>query len=171
MFFLTRRRVRPLPGFLAAAIVCLDLALTGDAHPARALAATRVGLRTLAADRQAAAVAQTAVGADLHQPFQVLRALATQIALHLAPLDCLAQAHGLVLGQVLDAGVGVDLALGEDFARGRATDPEDVGEPDLDPLVDRDVDPRDACHRRAAKSGAACGAGSDRSPRARRCGG
>src|ERR1044072_8524376 len=79
MIFFVRRRVRPLAGFLAAiGLVLLCLALAGDAHPARALAAARVGLRPLAADRQAATVAQAPVRADLHQPFDVLRALAPQ---------------------------------------------------------------------------------------------
>src|SRR6187549_254548 len=170
MFFLTRRRVRPLPGFFAAIRPLLDLALAGDAHPARALAAARVGLRALAPHRQAAAVPQAPVGADLHQPFDVLGALATQVALDLAALDGLAQLHHLVLGEVLDARVRVDLGLGQNLVGGRATDAEDVGEPDLDPLVDRDVDPRDARHL-VPSPAAACDAGSGRSPRPRRCGG
>src|SRR5665811_2178902 len=147
MFFFTRRRVRPLAGFLAAAIVAPlpRLALAGDAHPARALAAARVGLRPLASDRQAAAMAQPPVGADLHQPFDILGLLAPQVALDLAILDRLAQFHDLVLGQVLDRGVGVDASLREDVPRGGTADAEDVGEADLDPLVDRDVDPRDPC--------------------------
>ena len=53
-------------------------------------------------------MAEAAVGADLHQPFDVLGALAAKVALDLAPLDRLAQADDLVLGQVLDQGGRVD---------------------------------------------------------------
>src|SRR3954452_19654989 len=115
MFFLTRRRERPFAGFFGAIAVLLlrrrSLAPTGDAHPARALAPTRVRLRPLAPHRQPSPVAEPAIGADLHQPLLVLRALAAQVALDLARLDRLAQLDDLVLGQVLDRGVGVDLGL------------------------------------------------------------
>src|SRR5690349_12025428 len=145
MFFFTRRRARPFAGFLGCGIFSAllrrrRLALAGDAHPARALAAARVGLGPLAAGREAAAVAQAAVGADLHQPFDVLRALAAKVSLHLALLDRLTQADDLVLGQVFDQGVGVDLGFREDLLRGRAADAEDIGEADFDPLLNRDVD-------------------------------
>src|SRR6478735_4367203 len=127
MFFFTRRRARPFAGFFGCGIVSALFrrrrpALAGNAHPARALAAARVGLRPLAADREAAAVAQAAVGADLHQPFDVLRALAAKVSLDLVLLDRLAQANHLVLGQVFDQGVGIDLGLREDLLRGGAAD-------------------------------------------------
>src|SRR3954454_17239993 len=102
MFFLTRRRERPLAGFFSAIVLVLfrrrRLALAGDAHPARALADACVGLGPLAPDREPAAVAEAAVGADLHQPFDVLGALAAEVALDLVLLDRLAQANHLVLG-------------------------------------------------------------------------
>src|SRR4051794_24271262 len=94
-------------------------------------------------------MAQAAVGADLHQPFDVLGALAPQVALDLAVLDRLTQADDLVLGQVLRLGLSIDFGLGEDFLRRRTADPEDVGEPDFDPFIDRDVDAGDSCHRSA----------------------
>src|SRR3954453_21923418 len=123
MFFLTRRRARPFAGFFGAIAALLlrrrRLAPAGDAHPARALAPARVRLRPLAPHRQPAPVAEAAVGADLHQPLLVLRALAAQVALDLARLDRLAQLDDLVLGQVLDMGIGVDFRLFEDLARGR----------------------------------------------------
>ena len=49
-----------------------------------------------------------------------------------------AQAADLVLGQVADVGVGVDLQLVEQLVGGRAADPVDVGQADLDALVQRD---------------------------------
>src|SRR5215207_2962548 len=120
MFFFTRRRARPLPRFgcgIGLLLLRRRLLLAGDAHPARALAATRVGLRALSVDGQAAPVAQAPVGADLRQPLDVLGALATQVALDLVALDGLAQLHSLVLGEVLDVGVRIDADLGEDLVR------------------------------------------------------
>src|SRR4029079_10841033 len=95
----------------------------GHAHLLRAFAATGVGLRALAAGRQAAPVTQAAVGADLHPPPEDLRALPPQVALDRVGLDRLAKLDDLVLGQVTDARVGVDSGLGEDLPRGRAADP------------------------------------------------
>src|SRR5215218_602129 len=135
MFFLTRRRARPLGDFFSA-ISYLDLALAGDAEAARTLAPTGVGLCALTADRQTAAVAQAAVGTDLHQAFDVLGALAPEIALDLAVLDRFPQFDDLVLGQVLALRGCIDLGLLEDLQRRRVADPEDVGETDLDPFVD-----------------------------------
>src|SRR5262249_19561780 len=48
---------------------------------ARPLAGTRIRVRTLAADRQTLAVAQTAIASEVHQALDVHRHLATQIAL------------------------------------------------------------------------------------------
>src|SRR6187397_1003386 len=124
----------------------LNLALAGDAEASRSLAAAGVGLRPLTPNRQATAMAEAAVGADLHQPFDVLRAIAAEVALDLAVLDRFAKFHHLVLGQVLDRGIGVDFGLGEDLLRRRLPNPEDVGEPDFDPFVDGDVDPCDTRH-------------------------
>src|SRR6266540_2818869 len=60
----------------------------------RALAGARVGLRALAVDRQAAAVADTAVRADLLQALDRLRALPAQVALDLeVRVDVLARSE------------------------------------------------------------------------------
>src|SRR6266576_2265915 len=120
MFFFTRRRERPLPraAFFGCAIPSPSLlrrrrlSPAGDAHPPRALAAARVRLRSLAPDRKPAPVAEAAVGADLGQPLDVLRALAAQIPLDLVGLDRLAKLHHLVVRQVLDVRVGIDAGLG-----------------------------------------------------------
>src|SRR6185503_14730958 len=147
MFFLTRRRERPFAGFFAAIVRLLlrrrRLAPAGNAHALRALAPARVGLGPLASDREPAPVAQAAVGADFHQPLDVLRSLAAQVALDLARFDRLAQPDDLVLGQVLNGRIRVDLRLGQDAARGGGADTEDVGEADLGPLVHGDVDSGD----------------------------
>src|SRR5688572_19714927 len=152
MFFFTRRLERPLPRpFFGCAISQVPLlrprrpALAGHAHAARPLAAAGVGLRALAPDREAAAVAKAAVGADLGQSLDVLGALAAQVPFHLLGLDRLAKLHHLVVGQVLDVGVRIDADAGDDLARGRAADSVDVGEAHLDALVERDVYACDPC--------------------------
>ena len=77
-----------------------------------------------------------------------MRDLAPQVALDLvAAVDDVAQPVDLLLGQVPDAGVRVDVGLGQDLLAGRQPDAVDVGEGDLDPLLARDVDAGDACHR------------------------
>src|SRR5690606_39450734 len=48
-----------------------------------ALAGTRIGVRALATNRQRAAVAQAAIAAQVHQPLDIHRNFATQIALDL----------------------------------------------------------------------------------------
>src|SRR4051812_46175109 len=90
------------------------LLLARDLHALRALAGARVGLGVLPVDRQAAPVAQAAVGADLHQALDVLRALAAQVALDGDAVDRVAQARDLVLGEVADLAVRLDRRLGQD---------------------------------------------------------
>src|SRR5262249_35371112 len=122
--------------------------LARNLHALGTLARASVRLRVLAADGQAAAVAQAAIAADLHQALDRLRALAAQITLDRdVAVDEVAQLGDLVVGQLAHVGVGRDAGLGEQLVRGRPADAVDVGQPDLDALVERDVDPGDACHR------------------------
>ena len=81
MFLRDPAAVRAAVPVAAAAIYFFTFFLPATDMRARTLARAGVGLRALAVDRQAAAVAQAAVGADLHQPLDVLRALAAQVAL------------------------------------------------------------------------------------------
>src|SRR5438034_4240387 len=167
MFFFTRRRERALPraAFFGCATIGPLLrrrwsALAGDAHPSRALARARVGLRPLAPHREPPAVTEAAIGADLREALDVLRAIAAKIALDLAGLHRLAKLHDLVVGQILDVGVGIDADVGDDLPRRRVADPVDVGQTHLDPLVDGDVYACYPCHAPSVTPAAACGAGS-----------
>jgi hypothetical protein len=85
-------------------------------------------------------MAQPLVGPDLHQPLDVLGTLAPEISLHEQVFDLIAQLAHLVVGQILDVGVRVDPGLLEDLVRLRAADAVHVREPDLDPLVEGDID-------------------------------
>src|SRR5436190_16740257 len=125
MFLRTRRRGRPpFPlrgcGIRRRSLRARRLAPAGDAHPPWALPGPRVRLRSLAPGRHAAAVSEAAVGADLGEPLDVLRALSAQIALDLARFDGLAKLYYLVVGEVLDIGVRIDADVVEDLIRGRA---------------------------------------------------
>src|SRR3954451_9763964 len=123
MFFLTLRRVRGFGfpffacGISQSLLLGRRLLLAGDRGALRALAGARVGLGALAVDRQPAAVAKGAVGADLLQALDALGALAAKVALHFARLHSLAELQLLILGQVLDVGVRIDPDLFEDLPR------------------------------------------------------
>ena len=93
-------------------------------------------------------MAQAAVRADLDEPLDVQRRLATEVALDLvAPIDQLAEAVDLLLGEITDAGVRIDVRLRQDLLAGRQADPIDVRERHFDALLTRDIDTGDACHR------------------------
>src|SRR3954454_18675002 len=113
------------------------LLLPGHLHALRSLAGAGVGLRVLSPHGQAAPVALAAVGADLLQALDALGSLAAQVALDReVAVDALAQTGDLVLGEVPDVGVRRDLGLVEDLRRGGRADPVDVGQADLDALVE-----------------------------------
>jgi hypothetical protein len=91
-------------------------------------------------------VPDAAVRADLGEPLDRLLAVAAQVALDLeVRVDVVAELRDLFVGQVLDLRVGAETELGGDLACARLTDPVDVGEPDLEPLLVRKVDSGDAC--------------------------
>src|SRR3954454_6166792 len=136
------------------------LATAGDAYLLPAPARPCVVLCPLAGPRQPAAVAKSAIGADLRQPLDVLRAIPAKVTLDLLGLDGLAKLHDLVVGQILDVGVRIDPGVLHDLARRGLADPVNVGETHLHSLVGRDVDACDSSH--APTPASACGAGSSR---------
>src|SRR4051794_25276305 len=133
----------------AAAPEGLLLALLAD-RLLPPLAGARARLRALTVHRQPAAVAQPAVAADLHQPFDVLGALTSQVALdHEVLVDVAAELGDFLFGQVPHLRVAIDLEQAQDRLRGGATDTEDVRQADLDALLAGKVDACDPCHRSA----------------------
>src|SRR5271154_4365879 len=83
-FFFSFLRARPVPAFFSAAAGAAmgllgHFLLAGD-RLGRALARARVGVGALAADRQALAVTQAAVAAEIHQTLDVHRHFAAQVA-------------------------------------------------------------------------------------------
>src|SRR5690606_31255437 len=112
-----------------------------------------------------------AVAAEIHQPLDIHRRLAAQIAFDRELRDEIPKLADLGLGQILDARRRIDprgLAGGE---RTAAPDPVNVRQRDRDVLVDRDIDSRNTCHRAPLNPVAACGADPSRSPERRLCGG
>src|SRR4051794_14530589 len=112
-----------------------------------ALAGARIGMRALAADRQALAVAQAAIAGEVHQPLDVHRGLAAKVALDLVvAVDFLADVEDFLVGQVLDSLFGRDSEFLSDLLGRGAADSVDVGERHFDALVGGDVDPGDTSH-------------------------
>src|SRR6185437_12758088 len=113
---------------------------------ARTLARAGIGAGALAAYRQATAVPDAAVAAEVHQPLDVHGDLAAQIALDGELRDLRADGVDLVLREVLDPGVRVDARALAGGVRARPSHAIDVREPDPHVLVHRDVDAGYACH-------------------------
>src|SRR5688500_2007784 len=116
-------------------------------RPTRALLGARVGVRALATDGQTAAVTQSAVAADVHQPLDVHVHFLPQRALDLEVLlDDLAQLVHVRIRKRMDAGIRVDSRLAQDLLRRGPADPVDVRETDFDPLLAGKIDSGDTCH-------------------------
>ena len=138
------RHAQPVP---------LVLFLLACDRPRLALAGARIGVGALAAHRQALAMALAAETAQIHQPLDVHRDLAPEVALdHIVAVDGLADADHLILGQLVDALVRRHVRLLADLAGLGATDAVDVGQGDLDMLLRRDVDACDSRHSRVSLS-------------------
>src|SRR5262249_15601372 len=109
------------------------------------------------------AVADAAVRADLAEALDRLGALAAQVAFDLEVLvDVLTQPRDLLVREVADLRVRRQPKSGEDLVRGRPGDAVDVREPDLQPLLSRQVHACDSCQRVPPTPGAACAADSSR---------
>ncbi len=78
-------------------------------------------------------VALAAVAVDFDHTLDVERDFSSQVALDkVVVLDDLTQLRDVVLGQILDADVGVDAGFLENLVRARSADTVDIGQTDLD---------------------------------------
>src|SRR5438552_1046406 len=92
----------------------------------RALAGARIGTRALAAQRQATAMTQAAVGAQIDQTLDAHADFATQIAFDRELLHFGTNLLDFGLGQRLDLGRRVHARRGTDQLRPRAADTENT---------------------------------------------
>jgi len=121
-------------------------------------------VRALPVDREALAVPEATVGAEVHEALDVHLHLAAQVALDLVlGVDDLADRLDLLLGQLVDLLVEGDLGPSADLLRGGASDTVEVRERVDDVLATRKIDARDTCHVVLLKlPAAACAGGSRR---------
>src|SRR5258708_17830815 len=114
------------------------LLLLRDRALARAFAGARVRMSALSADRQVAAMAEAAIGADFDEPFDVHRNFLAQIALD----QPLLLNHGtdavdFFFAEVLDLLHRIHFGLVENTSGARMPDAVDVGQRDVDVLLAR----------------------------------
>src|SRR5690606_8674222 len=116
--------------------------------PARTLAGTGIGPGALAAQRQAATVAQAAVAGQVHQALDRHAYLAAKVALDHVLADFGAQALDFRLGQVADLGRRVDAGSFAELPGTGTANAVDALQPDPDMLLGRQVD---TCNTRHAR--------------------
>src|ERR1700682_99202 len=115
------------------------LLLAGD-RLGRPLAGARVGVGALTAHRQAAAMTQTAIAAEVHQSLDVHAGLATQIAFdQIVAVDHFTDLQHFLIAQLRNATVFGNLDLLHDLGGVLLADAMDVLERDQDALVGRDI--------------------------------
>jgi hypothetical protein len=113
---------------------------------ARTFAGPGIGLRTLPANRQTAAMPDAAIAAEIHEALDIHRNFAAQITFDRETRDRIAQARNFGLTQVFDLNGRVDLRLATGFERAGAPDAVDVRQRDRYVFVDGNIDSGDTCH-------------------------
>src|SRR5882724_1504044 len=115
------------------------LLLAGD-RLGRPLARPRIGVGALTAHRQAAAMTQAPIAAEIHQPLDVDAGLAAKIALDdIVAVDHFADLQNFLVAQLIDPAILGDLDLFDDLGRALLADAMDVLKRDQDALVGGDV--------------------------------
>src|SRR5580704_429467 len=106
----------------------------------RSLAGARIGMGTLATDRKAAPMPQPTVAAKVHQPLDVHRRIAAQIALDLViAVDHFANLQHLLVGELRDPTLVGNSHLAHDFTRLGGTDAVNILQPNQHALIGRNV--------------------------------
>jgi hypothetical protein len=91
---------------------------------------------SLAAHRQAAPMPQAAVASDFHQSLYIYGYCFAQIPFdHPIPLYDVANPHNLVFGKIFYLYIYVNLRFLADLGSPAPSDPIDIGQTDLNPLV------------------------------------
>src|SRR5205814_673406 len=127
-------------------------------RPSRSLAGPCVCMGALTPHRQPLAVTQSAVAAEIHQPLDVHRDLPPEITLDgVFAVDRLADAQHLVIGHLVHAPLDRNADPSTDLESLGPPDAVDVGQPDRDPLLIRNVDASNPRHSRFSSKEQRCG--------------
>src|SRR5690625_5914628 len=110
------------------------------------LAGTGVGARALTPHRQTAPVAQAAIAAQVHQPFNAHGHLAPQISFHPDLVDRLPQLFLLAFGQIPDFGVRSHTGCAAYLQSAAAPDSVNMSQSHPDMLLYGQVDACYSCH-------------------------
>src|ERR1700679_1373359 len=137
-------RARPNPGFVER--LRQSLLLAGDGLRL-ALAGTGVGVGALAAHRQLLAMAQAPIGAQIHQPLDVDRDLATKVAFdHIVAVDCLANLQNFRIRQLRHTPLRWDMHLLDNLFGLLRPDAVDILKRDDHALVGGNIDACNTSH-------------------------
>src|SRR6266851_4530930 len=121
--------------------------LLGDCGAPRTFASARVRMRALAPHRQAAAMPQAAIGANVHQALDVHLDSLAQVAFDFAlRFKNGANAAQIVFAQIFDPGIQIHLRLDQDRRGTRSADSVNVSKADLCTLIRRKIDTGDTSH-------------------------
>ena len=127
---------------------------------ARAFSGARIGARALAAHGQTAAVADSAIAADIPHAGDVLQLLPTELAFdNVVVLDVATQTAHFIIGKGLGSDVWFYSEMLEDLQGLRWSDAIDIPQGDTNPFVIRNVDAGDSGHFLSPSLDAVCGAG------------
>src|SRR5437868_917227 len=144
-FFFSFLRARGA-GFAIVSFLLRHFLLAGD-RLGRTFAGACIGMRALAPDRKAFPMPEAPVAAEVHQPLDIHRHFAAEVAFDkVVPIDRLADLDHLGIGQVVDPAVFGDPHLFADFPGLGGADAMDVAKPDLDALLRGNVGAGDARH-------------------------
>src|SRR4029077_20330481 len=101
----------------------------------------------LAANRQALAMTQAAIAAQIHQALDVHGNVTAQVAFDQeVAVDDFADLDDLGLGQIADPAGRIDTQLGDDLVRDVRPNAMDVAKADFHAFLSRDIDAGDTCH-------------------------
>ena len=112
-------------------------------------ARTGVGLGPLAADGQAAQMANAAIALDGLKAFEIHADLAAQVAFNdvFAILNGMDDLRELLFRKVLGANARIDVGMGQDDFGIAGANTVDVTQGDFDSFVRRNFDADDTCHK------------------------
>ena len=111
------------------------------------LAGTGIGLGSLAVNGQATTMPQAAVAANFAEPLDVHSGLTAQVTFDgVVMLDSIAEFCLLLLGQILNTGVGIDFGDGQNLRCTSGSDAINIGQSNFDPLITGKIDTRNTCH-------------------------